>query len=50
MVQGIHEPFILLGQVENQGDDDGFLTLSEALGIHLNADMVVLMGGSMTLE
>jgi len=42
MVQGIHEPFILLGQVENQGDDDGFLTLSEALGIHLNADMVVL--------
>jgi CHAT domain-containing protein/Tfp pilus assembly protein PilF len=42
MVQGIHEPFILLGQVENQGDDDGFLTLSEALGIHLKADMVVL--------
>jgi len=42
MVQGINEPFILLGQVENQGDDDGFLTLSETLGIHLKADMVVL--------
>lgn len=41
MIQGINEPFILLGQVENQGDD-GFLTLSEVTGIRLNADMVVL--------
>uniref|UniRef100_A0A7C4AIN9 CHAT domain-containing protein n=1 Tax=Thermodesulfovibrio aggregans TaxID=86166 RepID=A0A7C4AIN9_9BACT len=41
MVQGINEPFILLSQVENQGDD-GFLTLSEVTGMKLNADMVVL--------
>jgi CHAT domain-containing protein/Tfp pilus assembly protein PilF len=41
-VQGIKEPFILLGQVENKGTDDGFLTLSEVLDLDLNADMVVL--------
>ena len=41
MVQGINEPFILLSQVENKGDD-GFLTLSEVAGMKLNADMVVL--------
>jgi CHAT domain-containing protein len=41
-VQGIKEPFIILGQVENKGNDDGFLTLSEVLGLKLNADMVVL--------
>lgn len=41
MIQGVNEPFILLGQVENQGDD-GFLTLSEVTGMRLNADMVVL--------
>ena len=41
-VQGIYEPFILLGQVENKEGDDGFLTLSEVLGLQLNADMVVL--------
>ncbi len=41
MVQGINEPFILLGQVENYGDD-GFLTLSEVAGMKLKADMVVL--------
>ena len=41
-VQGINEPFILLGQVENKGKDDGFLTMSEVLGLKLNADMVVL--------
>ncbi|GER92396.1 hypothetical protein A45J_0111 [hot springs metagenome] len=41
MVQGINEPFILLSQVENKGDD-GFLTLSEVTGMKLNADMVVL--------
>lgn len=41
MIQGVNEPFILLGQVENQGDD-GFLTLSEVAGMKLNADMVVL--------
>ncbi len=41
MIQGINEPFILLGQVENQGDD-GFLILSEVAGMRLNADMVVL--------
>ncbi len=41
MIQGINEPFILLSQVENKGDD-GFLTLSEVAGMKLNADMVVL--------
>jgi CHAT domain-containing protein len=41
-VQGIKEPFILLGQVGNQPGDDGFLTLSEVLGLKLQADLVVL--------
>lgn len=41
-VQGINEPFIILSQVENGEGDDGFLTLSEVLGLKLNADMVVL--------
>lgn len=41
-IQGIKEPFIILGQVENRGGDDGFLTLSEVLGLKLNADLVVL--------
>jgi len=41
-VQGINEPFIILGQVENRGGDNGFLTLSEVLGLKLNARMVVL--------
>ena len=41
-VQGIKEPFIILGQVENKGKDDGFLTLSEVLELKLDADMVVL--------
>lgn len=41
-VQGINEPFLLLGQVDNQGEDDGFLTLTEVLGLSLDADMVVL--------
>ena len=41
-VQGIKEPFIILGQVENRREDDGFLTLSEVLELKLDADMVVL--------
>lgn len=41
-VQGITEPFIILGQVENKDKNDGFLTLSEVLGLGLDADMVVL--------
>jgi CHAT domain-containing protein len=41
-VQGIKEPFMILGQVENRGADDGFLTLSEVLEFKLDADMVVL--------
>lgn len=41
MVQGVNESFILLGQVENKGDD-GFLTLSEVANMKLNAEMVVL--------
>jgi CHAT domain-containing protein len=41
-LQGINEPFILLGQVENKEGDDGFLTLTEVLELKLDADMVVL--------
>ncbi len=41
-IQGIKEPFIILGQVENRRNDDGFLTLSEVLELKLNADLVVL--------
>ena len=41
-VQGIREPFLLLGQVGNEGPDNGFLTLSKVLGLKLNAEMVVL--------
>lgn len=41
-VQGINEPFLLLGQVENQGKDNGFLTLTKVLELSLDADMVVL--------
>ena len=41
-VQGIREPFLLLGQVGNEGQDNGFFTLSKVLGLKLNAEMVVL--------
>lgn len=41
-VQGINEPFLLLGQVGNKGKDDGFLTMTEVLELDLDADMVVL--------
>ena len=41
-VQGIKEPFLLLGQVENKEKDDGFLTLTEVLDLNLDADLVVL--------
>jgi tetratricopeptide (TPR) repeat protein len=41
-IQGINEPFILLGQVENAAQDNGFLTLSKVLGLELHADLVVL--------
>ena len=41
-VQGIMEPFILLGQVGNQPGDKGFLTMSQVLDLKLNAEMVVL--------
>jgi tetratricopeptide (TPR) repeat protein len=41
-VQGMKEPFLILGQVENRGTDDGFFTLSEVLAVRLDADMVVL--------
>jgi CHAT domain-containing protein len=41
-LQGINEPFLLLGQVENSGKDDGLLTLGEVLNLPLNAEMVVL--------
>jgi tetratricopeptide (TPR) repeat protein len=41
-VQGVNEPFILLGQVENRGGTDGFLTMSKVLGLELRAEMVAL--------
>lgn len=41
-LQGINEPFLLLGQVENTARDDGLLTLSEVLNLRLDAEMVVL--------
>jgi tetratricopeptide (TPR) repeat protein/CHAT domain-containing protein len=41
-VQGIREPFLLLGQVGNKGQDNGFFTLSKVLGLNLRAEMVVL--------
>jgi CHAT domain-containing protein len=41
-VQGVNEPFILLGQVDNITGDDGLLTMSKVLGLKLNAEMVVL--------
>ena len=41
-LQGINEPFLLLGQVENTGQDDGLLTLTKVLDLRLDAEMVVL--------
>ncbi|MCE5194362.1 MAG: CHAT domain-containing protein [Nitrospiraceae bacterium] len=41
-VQGITEPFIILGQVENKDNDDGFLTLTEVLELGFDANMIVL--------
>lgn len=41
-LEGINEPFLLLGQVENTAPDDGFLTLSKVLDLRLDAEMVVL--------
>ncbi|MCX7982151.1 MAG: tetratricopeptide repeat protein [Syntrophales bacterium] len=41
MVQGVGEPFILLGQVGNT-EEDGFLTLSEVAAMKVKADLVVL--------
>lgn len=41
-LQGVNEPFLLLGQVENTQQDDGLLTLSEVLDLRLDAEMVVL--------
>lgn len=41
-LQGINEPFLLLGQVDNATRDDGLLTLSEVLNMAFDAEMVVL--------
>ena len=41
-LQGINEPFLILGQVENTEEDDGLLSLSEVLDLRLDAEMVVL--------
>ena len=42
MVSGINEPFLLLGQVENDTKDDGILTMTEVLELKLNAELVVI--------
>lgn len=41
-LQGVNEPFLLLGQVEQAAQDDGLLTLSKVLDLRLDAEMVVL--------
>ncbi len=41
-VQGIGEPFLLLGQVCNEEGEDGFLTLTDVIGLKLDAELVVL--------
>jgi len=41
-LQGVGEPFILLGQIGLQPNSDGFLRLSEILELQLHADMVML--------
>jgi len=41
-MQGVNEPFLLLGQVDNTHENNGFLTMSKVLGLQLKADMVVL--------
>jgi CHAT domain-containing protein len=41
-LQGINEPFLILGQVANTGQDDGLLTLTKVLDLHLDAELVVL--------
>jgi len=41
-LQRINQPFILLGQVENSKEHDGILSMTEVLGLELNAELVVL--------
>lgn len=41
-VQGINEPFLLLGQLDNNPEDNGFLTLTKVLNLNIDADLVVL--------
>jgi tetratricopeptide (TPR) repeat protein len=41
-IQGILEPFLLLGTNRSDASDDGFLTLSEVLDLELGAQMVFL--------
>lgn len=38
----IREPALVLSQVGNADEDDGFLSMSEVMGLRLNADMVAL--------
>jgi CHAT domain-containing protein len=44
-IQGILEPFILLGQTGNKSPDNGILTFSKVLELDLGAQMVVLTPG-----
>ncbi|MBV5349765.1 CHAT domain-containing protein [bacterium] len=41
-IQGVNEPFLLLGQVDTSQKYNGFLTMSKVVGLELRADMVVL--------
>jgi CHAT domain-containing protein len=41
-IQGINEPFILLGQVENGPQRNGILTLTKVLNLCFDAELVVL--------
>jgi tetratricopeptide (TPR) repeat protein len=41
-VPGLHEPALVLNQVDNPPGRDGFLTMSEVMKLNLNADLVAL--------
>lgn len=41
-IQGLKEPYLVLGQTSNKGVDDGYLTLSEVAGLRLDTELVTL--------
>ena len=42
MVPGLNEPALVLNQIGNAKNDNGFLTMSEVMKLRLNADVVAL--------